>query len=128
MKRRELLFTLSSKDFLWNFFKAPGPGGQNKNKRDTACRCIHPPSGAMGIGTEEREQGRNRRLAFERCVTSPKFRSWHRLECVRIIAGKNGIRRIEERIDRELADPEKILVEIKDEKGRWINEKVRGEE
>ena len=70
----ELLFSIGPKDFKWDFFKTSGPGGQNKNKRDTACRCTHPPSGAIGIGSEEREQGKNRRLAFERCVNSDKFK------------------------------------------------------
>ena len=32
---KELLFSLNSKDFKWDFFKTSGPGGQNKNKRDT---------------------------------------------------------------------------------------------
>ena len=54
----ELLFSIGPKDFKWDFFKTSGPGGQNKNKRDTACRCTHIASGAIGIGSEEREQGK----------------------------------------------------------------------
>ena len=35
MKEKELLFSVGPKDFKWDFFKTSGPGGQNKNKRDT---------------------------------------------------------------------------------------------
>ena len=31
----ELLFSIGSKDFKWDFFKTSGPGGQNKNKQDS---------------------------------------------------------------------------------------------
>ena len=102
MNKKELLFSLSAKDFKWEFFKSSGPGGQNKNKRDTACRCIHPLSGAIGIATEEREQGKNRRLAFTRCVESDKFKQWHKLECAKIMASKELKKQVQKEVDVEL--------------------------
>jgi len=119
MKEKELLFSIGPKDFKWDFFKTSGPGGQNKNKRDTACRCTHIASGAIGIGSEEREQGKNRRLAFERCVNSEKFKAWHKLECARVLVDKNERRKIEREVDAELSRRENLLVEIKDKDGRW---------
>lgn len=116
---KELLFSIGPKDFKWDFFKTSGLGGQNKNKRDTACRCTHIASGAIGIGSEEREQGKNRRLAFERCVNSEKFKAWHKLECARVLVDKNERRKIEREIDAELSRRENLLVEIKDKDGRW---------
>jgi protein subunit release factor B len=116
---KELLFSIGPKDFKWDFFKTSGPGGQNKNKRDTACRCTHIASGAIGIGSEEREQGKNRRLAFERCVNSEKFKAWHKLECARVLVDKNERRKIEREVDAELSRRENLLVEIKDKDGRW---------
>ena len=116
---KELLFSIGPKDFKWDFFKTSGPGGQNKNKRDTACRCTHIASGAIGIGSEEREQGKNRRLAFECCVNSEKFKAWHKLECARVLVDKNERRKIEREIDAELSRRENLLVEIKDKDGRW---------
>lgn len=116
---KELLFSIGPKDFKWDFFKTSGPGGQNKNKRDTACRCTHIASGAIGIGSEEREQGKNRRLAFERCVNSEKFKAWHKLECARVLVDKNERRKIEREVDAELLRRENLLVEIKDKDGRW---------
>ena len=116
---KELLFSIGPKDFKWDFFKTSGPGGQNKNKRDTACRCTHIASGAIGIGSEEREQGKNRRIAFERCVNSEKFKAWHKLECARVLVDKNERRKIEREVDAELSCRENLLVEIKDKDGRW---------
>ena len=122
MKEKELLFSVGPKDFKWDFFKTSGPGGQNKNKRDTACRCTHIASGAIGIGSEEREQGKNRRIAFERCVNSEKFKAWHRLECARVLTDKNERRKIEREIDAELSRGENLLIEVKDKDGRWVRE------
>lgn len=48
------------------FYKSRGPGGQRKNKRETAVRIYHPPSGITVIATEQRSQAQNKELAFER--------------------------------------------------------------
>lgn len=123
MKEKELLFSLTAKDFKWEFFKSSGAGGQNKNKRDTACRCIHPPSGAIGIGTEEREQGKNRRTAFKRCVESDVFKKWHKIECARQMLSLAEKRKIEAYVEKELNNKNNLKIEIKDSVGKWIDEK-----
>ena len=48
------------------FFKSSGPGGQHKNKRETAVRVRHLPTGITVTATEERSQARNREVALER--------------------------------------------------------------
>jgi protein subunit release factor B len=48
------------------FFKSSGPGGQRKNKRETAVKIFHPPSGISVIATEHRSQAKNRELALTR--------------------------------------------------------------
>lgn len=47
-------------------FRSSGPGGQRKNKTETAVRLKHLPSGMIVIATEHRLQAQNRKLAFER--------------------------------------------------------------
>ena len=47
-------------------YRSSGPGGQRKNKTETAVRLQHLPSGITVIATEHRSQAQNRELAFER--------------------------------------------------------------
>jgi protein subunit release factor A len=47
-------------------FKSSGPGGQHKNKRETAVRIRHLPSGITALATEHRSQVRNKALALRR--------------------------------------------------------------
>jgi protein subunit release factor B len=47
-------------------FKASGPGGQHRNKRETAVRVRHLPSGISALATEHRSQARNKVLALRR--------------------------------------------------------------
>ena len=47
-------------------FKSSGPGGQHKNKRETAVRVRHLPSGVTALATEHRSQARNKVLALRR--------------------------------------------------------------
>lgn len=47
-------------------YRSSGPGGQRKNKTETAVRLKHLPSGITVTATEHRFQSQNLRLAFER--------------------------------------------------------------
>lgn len=47
-------------------YRASGPGGQHRNKTESAVRMTHRPSGIVRVATEHRSQLRNRELAVER--------------------------------------------------------------
>lgn len=84
--QKKLLFRLTVKDFRWDTFRAGGKGGQNQNKVESGVRCTHEPSGAVGVARDSRDQHRNRKNAFLRCVSSQLFLTWHKLECARLMS------------------------------------------
>lgn len=114
---RELLFSLTKKDFVITWYKTHGPGGQKKNKTANACRIQHPESGAIATGQEERSREQNQKNALQRLLNTPKFRMWHAKKCWEVINQKT----FEQHVD-EMMTPDKIKVEVKDEEGKWVEE------
>lgn len=53
-------------------FRAGGPGGQHRNKTDSAVRLRHLPSGVSVIAADSRSQHRNRETAFARLIAKLK--------------------------------------------------------
>ena len=48
------------------FHRSSGPGGQRKNKRETAVKLHHIPSGLWVVANEARSQVLNKKIAFRR--------------------------------------------------------------
>lgn len=57
------------RDVQFETFRAPGPGGQHRNKVETAVRAIHIPSGLVAISKDSRSQYLNKKQALTRLET-----------------------------------------------------------
>lgn len=91
-----------------------GGGGQNKNRRHTAIRITHPPSGAVGYSADERQQLQNKVTAFRRMAESKEFQQWTRIEASR----RSGQKTVDMIVD-EMLDSSMLKIEGKDADGRW---------
>src|SRR3990167_4043954 len=112
---RKPLFTVTIKDCRVEAIASTGGGGgQNKNRRHTAIRITHIPSGAVGYSADENNQLRNKQDAFRRMGETKAFQVWARLIAAELQTGKS----IEQQVEEEM-DLKNIKTEVKDEQGRW---------
>jgi protein subunit release factor B len=112
--KKELLFSLTKKDFVVEYYNGTGDGGQNRNKVAVACRIHHPASGAISTCQEERTQKVNRERAFKRLLEKPEFKKWLQIETARRM---DTLENIEERVEREIKN---VKMEVRDENGKFV--------
>jgi protein subunit release factor B len=105
---RKLLFSVRLKDCRVDTFRGSGPGGQHRNKVETAVRVTHEPSGAVGQCSEEKSQLLNKRRAFRRMAESREFQLW---------AKTLNLKPIEDVVEDQM-DPKNLRVEGRRD-GRW---------
>lgn len=111
---RQRLFSVTIRDCRVDTYRGSGKGGQNRNKRDTAVRVVHEPSGAVGQCEEQRNQLQNKRVAFRRMAETKEFQAWVKREAAR----RSGeLAEIERKIDKSMRF---VKTEIYDENGRWV--------
>lgn len=57
---------MNEKDLQISYFKSSGPGGQKKNKTESAVRIRHLPTGLVVVAAESRSRLTNYRRALQR--------------------------------------------------------------
>lgn len=57
---------VTKNDLRIEYFRGSGKGGQHRNKRDTACRITHLPTGTQAKAEDQRSREQNLRTAFQR--------------------------------------------------------------
>ncbi len=55
-----------AKDIIYKSYRASGPGGQHRNKVETAIRATHIPTGLVATATESRSQAVNKQTAIKK--------------------------------------------------------------
>lgn len=113
MGKKKILFSVTRKDFRVDFFRAGGPGGQNQNKRNSACRITHKDSGAVGISRTHKQQDKNKKEAFKRLISAPKFKVWLKRRASEV---SYKLQDIEKWVDDQMC---KVRVEKKID-GKWV--------
>jgi hypothetical protein len=115
---KELLFSITKKDFIIETFKAGGKGGQHQNKTDSAVRIKHPESGAVAESRSERSQHQNKTLAFRRLLQTNKWKTWFKVKCSKMFISKDEERNVLETVEK-LMQPSNIKIEHRID-GKWV--------
>lgn len=63
------------KDVVVQAYKASGPGGQHRNKVETAIRITHVPTGVMVTASDGKSQAQNKKKAYQKLETKLKTRN-----------------------------------------------------
>jgi protein subunit release factor B len=116
---KKLLFSITKKDFEFQYFRSGGSGGQNQNKVNSGVRIIHKDSGAVGEARDSRDQHQNKKAAFLRLVNSDKFKAWHKIETMKRL-GKLAI--AEENVKKMML-PNHLKIEVVNDDGKWTEAK-----
>lgn len=107
---KQLLLSLTRKDFEFDTFRAGGKGGQNQNKVESGVRIRHLASGCVAESREERSQWQNKQKAFLKLVNNPKFKTWLRIESMRVANSFPSEKEIERTVEK-MMDEKNLKIE-----------------
>lgn len=109
---KQLLYSITKKDFEIQTFRAGGKGGQHQDKTDSAARLIHKDSSAVGVSREHRSQHANIKEAFKRLIQTDKFKIWKQKKDAEMLLGSQSI---DKQVDEAMNN---IAIETR-ESGKW---------
>lgn len=115
---KQLLFSITRKDLVFQTFRSGGKGGQYQNKTESGVRIIHPASGAVGESRTERSQHQNRKLALQRLVESAKFKVWHARKVNEMLGQIENQKELEQSVERSMCE-HNLKIEVK-KNGKWV--------
>jgi len=94
----ESMSEIDEKDLVVTFYRASGPGGQKKNKTESAVRIKHLPTGIIVTAAESRSQHENRATALQRLRERLAARNRRRKRRIPTQPGRGAVeRRISEK-------------------------------
>lgn len=106
--KKELIFSVTKKDFDIQYFSGTGAGGQHRNKHQNCVRMTHTESGATATGQSSKSREANTREAFKSVTSSDTFMVWLKMETSERIINGNGIR---EKVN-QMMRPENLKIEV----------------
>ena len=68
-------FVISEKDLEYLSYRASGPGGQHRNKVESAIKVVHAPTRLEAISSDSRSQHQNKVIARNRLMAKVKLMS-----------------------------------------------------
>ena len=117
---KELLFSITKKDFIIETFRSGGKGGQHQNTTNSGVRIKHPESGAVSEGRSDRSQHQNKIIAFRRLLQTKEWKNWFKLKCSKEMLSKDVEKYVMEKV-KLLMDDRNLLIETKVD-GKWVKD------
>jgi protein subunit release factor A len=112
---KELLFSITKKDFSIDYYSGTGAGGQHRNKHQNCVRLKHLDSGVVATGQSSRSRQQNLREALHSLIANVTFKLWHTRKVNECLTGKT----VADAVDEMMCD-ENIKIETVNDDGKWV--------
>jgi len=111
---REPIFSLTRKDFKVETMRGSGKGGQKRNKTESKVRITHIETGISASSDDDRDQRKNRKIAFKRLCADRRFKAWLSQKTLRSID-------IQREVEQDMS-PDNIKIEVR-RGNMWVDDK-----